>query len=393
MSDEQPPPLSLRLKPRANPASAPGNPPPAPLPPVTPSDAPAPVELTEPASAQSPAMEPMKFRLKPKTPPPEASPTETPLPFSNAPIPVEPAIPLAPAVPDVSVGGVETPPAGVPATSLPPSAKPMPTFRPPTSLMTPQHLPTPRALSDLSTGTPLPPAPLPTSAPPERTIKADKWLAGIVVVVLVLAGATYGVRELFKANPKPKAVGKPASAFVEEKPATQEAESAQAAAKPLPGSQTKLVEKPKSAAGKSIAQARDAVAAVEQRERTAGTTGLLDESATPTPATTGPTAPAPAPQNILTPNTPPRTPVVEEVPASQAEPAVPPSDAFRQYVVSLRVNGVFQGENPRAMLNGRMYNVGAEVDAKLAITLFKIEPEAKLLIFRDDTGATLSRRY
>jgi len=329
----------------------------------------------------------MKFRLKPKTPPPEALPTETPLPFSNPPISPEPTPLSTDAVPDAAVD--EVPPADAPR---PPSAKPLPVFRPPPSLMTPQHLPTPRALSDLPSATPLPPAPLPASAPPERTIKADKWLAGIVVLVLVLAGATYGVRELFKANPKPKTIGKPASASVEEKPASQEAEPSQAVAKPLPGGQTKLVEKPKSSAGKAIAQARDTVAAVEQRERTAGTTGLLDEPAAPLASATAPAAPA-RPQNILTPDTPPRTPIVEEVPAAQAEPAVPPSDAFRQYVVNLRVNGVFQGENPRAMLNGRMYNVGAEVDAKLAVTLFKIEPEAKLLIFRDDTGATLSRRY
>lgn len=332
----------------------------------------------------------MKFRLKPKTPPPEALQTETPMPFSNPPIPAEAAPPLAEAVPDAPVA--EVPPAAAPVPPPPPpSAKPPPAFRPPTSLMAPLHLPTPRALSDLPPATPPPPAPLPTSAPPERTIKADKWLAGIVVLVLVLAGATYGVRELFKANPKPKAVGKPASASVEDKPTNQEAEPAQAPI-PLPGSQTKLVEKPKSSAGKDIAQARDAVAAVEQRERTSGTTGLLNEPAPPTAAATAPVVPA-SQQNILTPNTPPRTPVVEEVAAAQTEPAVPASSAFRKYVETLRVNGVFQGENPRAMLNGRMYNLGAEVDPKLAITLFKIEPEAKLLIFRDDTGAILSRRY
>ncbi|MFT3868377.1 MAG: hypothetical protein QM715_07755 [Nibricoccus sp.] len=333
----------------------------------------------------------MKFRLKPKVPPPEASPAETPVPFSNPPIPPAPTPPPAAAIPPAPMADMPPPEASVPV-PRPPSAKPTPVFRPPTSLMTPQHLPTPRALSDLPPASPSPPAPLPTSAPPERTIKADKWLAGVVVLVLVLAGATYGVRELLKANPKPKAVGKPAAAASEEKPANPDPSAATTAApaKPLPGSQTKLVEKPTSAAGKAIAQARDAVTAVEQRERTAGTTGLLNEPA-PT-ATPAPAAPE-RPQNILTPDTPPRTPIVEEVTTTQAEPAVPPSAPFRQFVVNLRVNGVFQGENPRAMLNGRMYNVGAEVDPKLAITLFKIEPEAKLLIFRDDTGAVLSRRY
>jgi hypothetical protein len=40
-----------------------------------------------------------------------------------------------------------------------------------------------------------------------------------------------------------------------------------------------------------------------------------------------------------------------------------------------------------------MYTLGMEVDAKLAITLYRIEPEAKLIFFRDDTGAIVSRHY
>ena len=373
MSDEQPPPLSLRLKPRANPSpdSLPASA--ASVPPaVPPSDA----AVPETPVPQASVSEPLKFRLKPKAPPPEGLPTETPVPFSNPLLPDESStqIPDTPAPPPDAI----VPPA--PLFTPPPAATPsaQPEYRP----APPQHLPTPRSISDLP--------PPPTGAPPERAIKADKWLAGVVVLVVVLAGATWGVRELFKAHPKPKATAKAPAAPSEVKPAAP-ATAAPTPAKPLPGGQTKLVDQPQSAAGKDVARARDVVAAVEQRERTEGVARVLD-APVPSPAATA--APAPArPQNVLTASTPPRTPVVEELPSAPTEPVVPPSDAFRRFVVNLRVNGVFQGENPRAMLNGKMYNVGAEVDPKLAITLFKIDPEAKQLIFRDDTGAILSRRY
>lgn len=286
-------------------------------------------------------------------------------------MPAEPAAVAPAAEADLStVEAVTTPPAAV----IPP------TFRPPVAPAAPLHLPTPRSISDL------PPASLPPGAVPVRTIKADKWLAGTVVLLLVIVGATFGVHQLFKAHPKPKSTGKVAAASVEEKSAATPA--ALAPAKPVPGGQTKLVEHPQSAAGKAVARARDTIAAAEQREIDEGVTSVLNEPATTPPAN----LPAQA-QNVVTSASSARAANVEGTPAAQAEPVVPPSDAFKQFVKALRVNGVFQGENPRAMLNGKMYSVGAELDAKLAITLFKIEPEAKQLIFRDDTGAIIPRHY
>jgi hypothetical protein len=59
----------------------------------------------------------------------------------------------------------------------------------------------------------------------------------------------------------------------------------------------------------------------------------------------------------------------------------------------MRVNGVFQGENARAMINGKMYQLGEVVDTQLGITFFKIDVDAKQLIFRDESGAIMPRRY
>lgn len=360
MSDEQQktPPISLRLKPRASP------PPVEPVetpPPLSPAQMPSAAEppppiapelpqAAPPALPSAPGGESLKFRLKPKSPPPESPAAETPLPFSNPPHAVEPPVstpaesmvppplPIASAMPAVPPAFRPAASPGVPPllTGTPPAAMP-----PPLSPPIPPHIPAPRSFAE--------PPVLPTSEPPERAIKADKWLAAIVVLVVVIAGAGWGARLLFKAHPKPQATDNAP-------PST----SADGQAKPVPGGQTKLVDNPQSAAGKAVARARDTVAAIEQRERTQGVSSVLDDAATPAPE------------------------VVREI---------PPSDAFRQFVTNLRVNGVFQGENPRAMLNGKMYSLGMEVDARLAIRLHKVDPEAKQLIFIDDTGAIFSRRY
>ncbi len=367
MSDEQPTP-SLRLRPRATPVPATPSP-------AEPSEAP-PVPVEPESTPEAPgqaaaANEPLRFRLKPKTPPPEGLPAETPVPFSTPPMPVDP----------VQAAAEEPSPA--PAAEMPPvmEPEPVPQYVPPAA-PPPQHISTPSTVLD--DAAPLQVAPESSHA---KAIKADKWLAAIVVLVIVLSGAIWGARLLFKANPKPKATANARAEAGEKPAASAPAQAETAPAKPLPGSQARLVEKPKSEAGQAIARARDVVVASDARIKAGNLDGEPD-------ATAGaPAQNAPQPQNVLGPNTPPRTPVVEEVANQPTEPVVPPSEAFRLFVVNLRVNGVFQGENPRAMLNGRMYLVGAEVDVKLAITLHKIDPEAKQLIFRDDTGAILSRRY
>jgi hypothetical protein len=330
----------------------------------------------------------LRLRLRPKTPPPEGLPAETPIPFSNPPI--EPSV----AAPSEEIPPTEAPatadiPANAPVADLSvqetpaqetqpepvvePVAEPEPVLESP-----PMPVPEPVVPEPVYVAPPPPVVPPDISdvhAPtPPPTIKADKWLAGIVALVVVLAAAFWGMHALFKANPKAKPVGKLPSSHVAEK-SEPKTETAQ---KPH------LVENPKSEAGKKMARARDVVAANDRR--VGGLEEVEESQAKPAPATTATEKSAAAVSEAK--------PAVEEPPAApQPEPPPPASDDFKHFVAGLRVNGVFQGENARAMLNGKTYNIGDVVDVKLNITFFKVDADAKQLIFRDDTGATVSRRY
>jgi hypothetical protein len=232
-------------------------------------------------------------------------------------------------------------------------------------------LPTPRGLKE-PTGR----VPVGASSKPQHTYKADKWLAAAVIFVLVLAGAIYGVRTLMRANPKQKSASR-ASASTESKSAPSE--------QPPPASgQPHLVDNPTSAAGKAVAKARDLVAAREKFDQEQGVDRVLAD--TPTQVPDNPSASAVT-------ITPPPKPVPVVPPPEPELPPIPASEAFRQFVTSMRINGVFQGENARAMLNGKMYHLGEVVDTKLGITFYKFDVEAKQLIFRDENGAIVTRRF
>lgn len=354
MSDEQPQP-SLRLKPRSAPATTP--------PPDTPASVPdssAQPPDALPASEASAALnDPMRLRLKPKTPPPEGSPADTsgvtfatPQPFATAP---------TPAAEDTPATLPPEPPALPPIAEYVPPPQPVAHAAP--------YVPTPSNLNEA----PRTPG---RSDKAQHAYKADKWLAAVVIFVLVLAGAIYGVRFLMKANPKQKTAAR-VSASTESKPASPEPTPA------APG-QSRLVEKPTSSAGKAVAKVRDLVASREKFDKEQGVEHVLADTPDAVPAN-----PSANVVSIVQPAKP-------EPAAPEPEPElppIPPSDAFRQFVISMRVNGVFQGENARAMINGKMYQLGDIVDARLGITFFKIDVENKQLIFRDENTAIMPRRY
>ena len=341
MSDEPTLP-SLRLKPRQPLATG------APAPVAPPADSAAELPLTPEADPL--LNDPLRLRIKPKAPPPEGSPADTsgstPLPFSAPPIP--PASSNPPPAP--------APVSPIPSVPLPPVTPP---YVPPPK---PQYMQTPRDVADPAYAT------AGKNSPP--VIKADKWLAGLVLLLLLVAVGIYSVRQLTKSHQKAQAN---AGTSVPIAPAA-----------PTP-SAPKLVDKPTSAAGQAIAKARDLVAAREKQEKEQGVTGLLEEPATTDVAKTTSTS-----STVASATTSP-----EAVAPVVAQPVPPPpvSDAFKQFVVNLRVNGVFQGENPRAMLNGKMYHPGDIVEPKLGISLLKIEVEAKQIVFRDADGAILPRHY
>lgn len=66
---------------------------------------------------------------------------------------------------------------------------------------------------------------------------------------------------------------------------------------------------------------------------------------------------------------------------------------FRAFVVNARLSGVFQGDPARAVLNGRLVRAGEVVDAGLGITFVGLDSERRSLVFKDQSGATVARRF
>lgn len=69
------------------------------------------------------------------------------------------------------------------------------------------------------------------------------------------------------------------------------------------------------------------------------------------------------------------------------------SAAFKRFVADARIAGVFQGSIPRAHINGRVVRVGEIIDKTLGIIFVGIDAEKKIILFKDTSGATASRRY
>jgi hypothetical protein len=92
------------------------------------------------------------------------------------------------------------------------------------------------------------------------------------------------------------------------------------------------------------------------------------------------------------------TPIAPGVTANIAAPAVSVHDAspeFRAFVANAKITGVFQGEGGRgrAFINGRITRTGDMVDFSLGIMFDSIDPERKMIIFKDRTGAIATRKY
>lgn len=100
----------------------------------------------------------------------------------------------------------------------------------------------------------------------------------------------------------------------------------------------------------------------------------------------------PAPPPVKAPAT--MAPVAPGLAASVAVEAAPDaSPAFRTFVANAKVSGVFQGAPARAMINGKLTRVGETADLSLGAIFHAVDPDRRQLIFKDRSGATVSRKY
>ena len=155
---------------------------------------------------------------------------------------------------------------------------------------------------------------------------------------------------------------------------------------------------PKSAAGRIVEEAQAAansqLAEIDSTTETSpkAVTGSVAKAAVPPGAgtaalTAGSTHAAVATVTVA--------PVAVAKPAAPPPPKVapPPSAEFRTVIVNLRVNGVFQGAHPRALLNGRLLNAGEILDQTLQVRFMGIDAVHKQLLFEDGAGSVVQRHY
>jgi hypothetical protein len=69
------------------------------------------------------------------------------------------------------------------------------------------------------------------------------------------------------------------------------------------------------------------------------------------------------------------------------------SAAFRTFVASASIGGVFQGTPARALINGAIVREGQIVESSLAIQFERIDSDRKVIYFRDSSGAEVSKDY
>ena len=80
--------------------------------------------------------------------------------------------------------------------------------------------------------------------------------------------------------------------------------------------------------------------------------------------------------------------------ASASPPGAPaPSQPFLYWVAGLNISGVLQGSPARIRLNNVLTREGELANPALGITFDHLEPAKKLIVFRDRSGALVTRNY
>jgi len=118
---------------------------------------------------------------------------------------------------------------------------------------------------------------------------------------------------------------------------------------------------------------------------------------------------APAPEALSTPNVLPVPRTATLVPPAPAgpQPTLAPAgpqparrpvlstrDArFHFFIDTLKVSGMRFGPPPRLFIEGLVYKPGDVVDQRLGIVFVGLDVTHKVIVFKDDTGAIIRRRY
>jgi hypothetical protein len=186
----------------------------------------------------------------------------------------------------------------------------------------------------------------------------------------------------------------------EDAPPPLQPPAAKAPTKPLTPSET--LNQIATVPGKAINKARDVVSDRRQAEQQRVDAILNGEDPPEKRALeTPPPSSLTAGNNRSTPATPPArvtstSQLAPGVTASTVAPEISESaasPAFRSWVANARINGVFQGTPPRALINGRTVRAGQILDDSLGIIFDSVEADTNTIVFRDRSGATVSRRF
>ena len=212
-------------------------------------------------------------------------------------------------------------------------------------------------------------------------------VSALAAVVVLGGGGYFAFKKLTAPPPPPPVVVKPkpaAPAAAGAKPPASNAKVPDVANKPaqpapaLSETQAAIAHAPVNAINKAKdvvtkretgGQSRDAVGAITDGDQPA-------EKAAPKSASTSATI---APGVSATTN--------------EVEAAADTSTAFRTFIANAKISGVFQGTPARVMFNGRLARAGDTVEPTLGITFDGLDPDRKLILFKDKSGAVVTRRY
>ncbi|MFM8335809.1 MAG: hypothetical protein ACKODK_09615 [Opitutaceae bacterium] len=237
-------------------------------------------------------------------------------------------------------------------------------------------------------------------AEPKDVIQGKRTVfivAGALGLIL-FAGGLYFAYSAFFGSEAPAPVAKkstpaPAAAKTAAAPAPKTATPAPAAPPSTPVGKAKAVTETRAQAVAETA-APVAPAASTPTPSAPPAAAAANAPASPAPAATATPAAAATPKSVTETATA-RTTIAKGVTATTnlEQAGADASVEFRTFVANAKISGVFQGTPARAVINGRLARSGETVDAALGIVFDRIDADRRHIVFRDRTGATVTRRY